>query len=235
MTREELLEILENRDRLKRLDLSHQTFENIDFSNMMLKNIDFSWCDFVNCKFDHADFSYSSLEGAFLPDSSLRQANFSHANLEGVNMRSCDLTGADFSSAFLKLAVFEEAVMQDLIANDETQFYYQCCPEKGAFIGYKHCFNDRVVTLLIPEDARRTSCTFIFCRTDKAKVLKISNVDETQEYDEAISYVDQNFIYRKGEMVYAGNFNPDRWRDSTGGIHFFMKREDAIKYMQRNF
>ena len=26
------------------------------------------------------------------------------------------------------------------------------------------------------------------------------------------------------------NFNPDRWYDSTGGIHFWMNRDEAIGY-----
>lgn len=231
MDRKTLEERLQSRNGLQRLDLSHENFENIDFSGGDYRNIDFSWSDFVGCKFDGADFSYSSFEGAYLPETSCVGANFSHANLEGVNMRFCDMTGMNICGAFLKLGVFEDTIMKDIISDEATQYYRMCCPEKGPFLGYKNCFNDRLVTLLIPEDARRTSTTYIFCRTEKAKVLKITDFDENIEYDEAVSFVDENFVYRKGEMVHAVNFNPDRWRDSTGGIHFFMDKEVAKKYM----
>ena len=40
----------------------------------------------------------------------------------------------------------------------------------------------------------------------------------------------ENFCYKLGEWVYAGNFNEDRWYDSTGGIHFWMTEEEARKY-----
>ena len=45
------------------------------------------------------------------------------------------------------------------------------------------------------------------------------------------AYVDENFVYRAGEMVYAKNFNPDRFVDSGGGIHVWMTREEAIAYL----
>lgn len=85
--------------------------------------------------------------------------------------------------------------------------------------------------LLIPADARRTSSTMNTCRCDKAKVLKITNPDESVKFDEAVSFVDGDFVYRTGEMAYAKGFNPDRWRDSTGGIHFFLSKEEALGYL----
>jgi hypothetical protein len=49
--------------------------------------------------------------------------------------------------------------------------------------------------------------------------------------EDAHAYVDENFVYRAGEMVYAKNFNPDRFVDSGGGIHVWMTQEEAIDYL----
>lgn len=104
------------------------------------------------------------------------------------------------------------------------------CPEKGAFLGYKKCVNDRLVQLLIPADALRTSATMPSCRCSKAKVLTIKSFDFKQNFSEAWSLVDENFVYRVGEWVEVKDFNTDRWMDSTTGIHFWMHRKEAEAY-----
>ncbi len=67
-------------------------------------------------------------------------------------------------------------------------------------------------------------------RCNKAKVLKITNFAQDEEYTEAWSLVDENFVYRQGQWVTVDNFNEDRWCDSTTGIHFWMTREEAMAY-----
>lgn len=101
---------------------------------------------------------------------------------------------------------------------------------RDAFLGYKKCFNNRLVQLLIPADAKRTSATLPSCRCSKAKVLTIKSFDFKEEYDEAWSLVDEDFIYKKGEWVEVKDFNEDRWQDSTTGIHFWLTREEAEAY-----
>lgn len=65
------------------------------------------------------------------------------------------------------------------------------------------------------------------CRYNKAKVLKITNFAQDEEYTEAWSLVDENFVYRQGQWVTVDNFNEDSWCDSTTGIHFWMTQEEA--------
>ena len=105
-----------------------------------------------------------------------------------------------------------------------------CTVRRPTDPGYKKCVNDRVVQLLIPADAKRTSATLPSCRCSKAKVLSIKNFDETEEFEEAWSLVDENFVYRKGQWVEVKDFNEDRWMDSTTGIHFWMNRNEALGY-----
>jgi hypothetical protein len=122
------------------------------------------------------------------------------------------------------------------------------CPKEGSFIGYKKCnavgmflkadsplyrniLKICIVTLEIPEDAKRLQ-NFLSgkCRCDKAKVLKIETLDG-KEVNGAISrFFDKKVIYRPGEMVYADYFEPCTWIECAGGIHFFMTKEEAIRY-----
>ena len=124
----------------------------------------------------------------------------------------------------------EHARLDGIIDDDRTQFFRLYPPATGAFLGYKKCFNDLLVQLLIPADAKRTSATLHSCRTNKAKVLSIKNFDGSRSYDEAVSLVDPNFIYRVGQWLEVGNFNEDRWFDSTTGIHYWLTPEEAMAY-----
>lgn len=177
-----------------------------------------------------ADFSGADLSQAWFPGADLRGATFAGADLTAANFRRANLTGADLRGANLYAAVFEDAIMDDLQTDKATQFYRLYCPETGPFIAYKRCFNHRLVTLYIPADARRSSATLRACRADKAFVLSITDFDRTKSFDEAVSLVDETFVYRRHHMVVAKNFNPNRWWDSTGGIHFWMTKEEAFAY-----
>lgn len=186
-------------------------FERVDFSNANLEGADFTNCLCIDC-----DFS----------DAMLKNASF-----ESADLRGCNLQGADISGANMYFSMLEGANLQDVIYDDQTKYFKMYCPEEGPIIGYKKCYDYRIVQLLIPADARRTSATSNTCRCDKAKVLSIKDMYTNEEYDEAVAYADENFVYRTGEWVEAKNFNPDRWVDSTGGINFFLTREEAEGYL----
>lgn len=192
-----------------------QILKGMDFCNMDLSGADFSGSDLSHAWFDHAI---------------LRGANFKGSTLKEANFRNADLTGADLSGAYLFGAVMEGSRLDDVITDEDTKFFRLHCPEKGAFIGYKRCYNHRLVTLYIPKDAARTSATMNSCRCDKAYVVSITDFKGKEHFSDAVSLIDEDFIYKPHTMMYAGNFNPDRWRDSTGGIHFWMTKEEAFAY-----
>jgi len=192
--------------------------------------------DYKNARLEHLDFSHTDLSNADFSNSLCVDCNFSHAVLRnvdfsGADLRGCNLSYADISGANMFASLLEHANLEQIISDDNTQYFALRCPEKGAFIGYKVCFDYRLVKLLIPADARRVSATGLACRCDKAKVLWIKSYDFSKSYNEAFAYVDPNFVYRVGETSYAHYFNPDRWVDSTGGLHFYMTREEAMGYM----
>lgn len=191
-------------------DISGQNFATEDLQGHMFNNAIVRNCNFDDCNLQNAGFVNSDLEG-----STFRRANLKNADLSGAN---------------LKAAVFEDAILDGIVTNNKTKWWDLYCPKEGAFIGYKKCVNDRLVQLLIPADAKRSSSTMNCCRCNKAKVLTIKSFDGKESFDEAWSLVDENFVYRKGEWVYVDDFNDDRWWDSTTGIHFWMTREEAKEY-----
>lgn len=103
------------------------------------------------------------------------------------------------------------------------------CPKTGSFIGWKKCCDGKIVKLLIPEDARRSSSLGKKCRCDKAKVLQVFNWDGTQDVIAKSTY-NHHFFYFVGETVSVPNFDTDRFNECAPGIHFFMDRDAAEKY-----
>ncbi len=75
--------------------------------------------------------------------------------------RGCDMRECNFKGANLYGAVLEHAKLDDIQSDEATQWFRMHCPETGPILGYKKCVNDRVVQLLIPADAKRTSAHFL--------------------------------------------------------------------------
>ena len=214
----------------KKLSLKESHIKPCDLSGANLSHLDFEWSDFSKVTFDHADLSSCILDNCRFETCSLKNVNLANTSLIGANMRFCDLTGAHIEGANLYDACLEYAKLDHITDDDNTQHFRLHCPDTGPFLGYKKCCNDRLVQLLIPADALRTSATANSCRCNKAKVLSIKSFDYTQQFDEAWSLVDPDFVYRVGEWVEVKNFNTDRWMDSTTGIHYWLTREEAKGY-----
>ncbi len=192
-------------------DYSNKTISNTSFTSCNLSFIDFSNSLLNNCDFSSSDLSYSNFSGTILTNCNLYKANITQTNFH--------------------YAIFNNCRLEQLKHKETAHFFNMICPEIGPFLAYKQCHNFRIVQLLIPADAKRSSATNNTCRCSKAKVLTIKSIDCKNSYEEAVSLVDDNFIYRVGEVAIADSFNNDRWIDSTNGIHFYMTRDEAIGYM----
>ena len=137
-------------------------------------------------------------------------ANLSYANLRSANLSYANLRSAD--------------------QNELTSFLNIACPEEGSFIAYKKA-GDKIVKLMITEDAKRSSATTLKCRASKAKIISIENVDGTPcDQNFVSSDYDASFIYRIGEVVKVTTFDKDRWNECAPGIHFFLSKELAKQY-----
>lgn len=227
---EELKERISDRKEGERLSLASYEFENMDLTGWKLENIDFTLSSFQEVILNGADFHGSSVENALFDGCPMYGADFRNARMVTASFRYCDMRCCDIRGADLFGAVLEFAKLDGIVSDENTKWFRLHCPEKGAFLAYKKCVNDRLVQLLVPADAKRTSATLPSCRCSRAKVLTIKSFDYQENFDEAWSLVDENFVYRRGEWIEVKDFNEDRWQDSTTGIHFWLTREEAMAY-----
>lgn len=228
---EEFKKLITKRNKAERLIIEEGAIKNVDLKGCDLTNITFRLCSFENCNLAGADFSGSSISGTLFRECPMHACRFVNSDMTEAIFRDINLSDSDLRGANLYAAVLEDANLNGIIVDENTKWYKQVPPETGPFIAWKCCSELRVVQLLVPADARRVSATRETCRCDKAKVLSIKSIDETISYDWAQSTVDPDFYYERGKWVEPANgFEPDRWKDSSRGIHFFMEREQCIAY-----
>ena len=174
----------------------------------------------------------ANLVGACLAGADLEDANLKGANIEDANLKDANLKGAILKGANLKGANIERANIYGAKLNGAQNIPYipLACPSEGAFVAWKKVEWKYLVKLQIPEDARRSSATTRKCRCDKALVLDITSLDGNEHYDEVTNNRYNETIYKVGEFVYPDSFDENRWNECSNGIHFFVNKEDAIKY-----
>ena len=203
---------------------------NLMEANLMEANL--READLREANLYKADLMEADLREAFLYKANLYKANLYKADLRGANLRGADLMGANLREANLRGTDLGGANLRGADLGGAKLDWPLVCQEKGSFIGYKKCRNDLIVELEIPEDAYRCSATSKKCRCSKAKVLSITNLDGSEsKSDVAVSKYDSSFVYSIGETVEVTDFDQNRWNECSTGIHFFINREDAVKYV----
>ena len=172
-----------------------------------------------------ADLRYANLSDANLSDADLSGADLSVANLSGADLRSANLRSADLSGANLR-----SANLSEVKHNERTSFFALVCPEEGDFIAWKKV-GEVIVKLRIPAEAKRSSATTRKCRCEYAEVLELQNLDGTPYHCDEV--VNTNFIetiYKVGEIVRPDSWDDNRWNECSNGIHFFITRDEAVRY-----
>lgn len=201
---------------LSNIDFSCTRFERTDLRNAFMDNVDVSRCFFVDCK----------MSGVRLTNSNASDASF----------RGLDLTGADFSGTDFYYAALEFSCLDDVITDENTKWFGDAVPKKGAFICWKVGADNRVIQLLVPAEAKRTCATSEAGRAEFAKVLSVTNADRTVDYTWASAMVDHDFIYEVGKIVRPDNgFSEYGWMDDSPGLHFFMDRGMAVAFGTGNY
>ena len=194
-----------------------------------LSGVDLSYVDLSCADLTRANLSHTNLRSADLSYASLNEADLSSTNLCEANLKGADLSHADLNYANLMGANLKQVNLDNVRYNECTSFFALQCPEEGSFIGYKKA-RGRIVKLLITEDAERSNTTTRKCRCSKAKVLSITNKENTKEYDKVRSDFNYSFIYKVGEIVEVKDFDENRWEECSTGIHFFLTRDEAVRY-----
>ena len=197
-----------------------------NFKGANLKGAILTASELCDCVFESACLDGAELYLANLDYASFKMASLRGARIDSVswsyyaNFTNADVTGADFIECSLNKNHFAGAI----------GFHpHMRCPEEGSFIAWKKCRDERIVKLLIPENAKRTGFSIYTCRASEAVVLDIwDQGNETCE--DAVSGTDADFVYRKGETVYPKeDFDDDLLTDGSG-IHFFLTRTEAELY-----
>ena len=182
-------------------------------------------------------------QGISLKGANLSFMDLSNIDLYGINLSRADFTcsclnNANLSGAILTGTNFDGATVTNVDFTNVKGLNDQC-PKTGSFIGWKKCLdvfgNEYIVKLEIPANARRCSAinsgVNIKCRCSQAKVLEIQNIDGTiADVKEVYSWYDKNFVYRVNEYIYPDWFDGNFWNECGHGIHFFMKREEAVNW-----
>ncbi len=207
----------------------------VNFSNANLRGADLRYTLLMSADFSNTDLSGASLVYGYLMNANLSNADLSNADLREANLLCAHLNNADFSNADLRGAYIMNANIWSVMNIPSIPM---ACPDFGSFIGWKKALSDLapnrkvIVKLEIPEDAKRSSSTGRKCRCDKAKVLEIQHLDENEKCDitEAYAQRKNDFKYTVGETVSVDDFEEDRFIECAPGIHFFINREEAVRY-----
>lgn len=219
---------------LRGADLRYANLRNADLYSANLKNANLYSANLKNADLHSANLKNANLRYANLYSVDLNNADLDNADLRGADLRytglmNTDLNNADLSDTDLRYTSLNGANLTNVKTDIHTIGYNLACPEEGSFIGYKKA-KDCIVKLLIMEDSKRSSATSIKCRCDKAKVLDIEKIDSGEKVESVPSNYNNDFVYKIGEIVRVDDFDENRWNECSTGIHFFMNKQNAIKY-----
>ena len=226
-------------------DLYRASFSDADLSGVHAESADFAFCNMRGCIFDEAVLANSVFYRAQLACCVFGKADLSGcelygANLDGAlfiltNMEDAHLIYAEnsyeayFEGANLSRVQFSECEIADEAVEDAKGLYASvACPEEGAFIAWKKCRDDRIVKLMVTENALRAGGHRNECRASEVLVLEIC--EGGRSCREAVSFMDEEMVFRPGDIVRDENdFDGSLWHDGSG-IHFFLSRGDAERF-----
>lgn len=231
---------------LSDLDLSHCDFSHcnllntiLSYSNLYeanffcailkgaeLKGADLHKANLARANLSNTDFSFADLSFANLCETILCEGNLSAANLSHANFFCAILEKANLSNSNLYQALLSYADLKDAILDEKEQIRKGMVLEEP-MIGYKKCRGDIIVTLEIPKGASVFSINNSKCRTNKAKVIGISD-----ERNIAYSQYNKSFAYELGKEIEVENFDSAYNLECARGIHFFRTQKEAEEYNQ---
>ena len=69
------------------------------------------------------------------------------------------------------------------------------------------------------------------CRCKKVKVLEIQELDGTKtNLKEISSYYNKEFIYKLNKTIEVKDWGSNKLIECARGIHFFITRDEAVRY-----
>lgn len=236
--------------RFDKVIFSHCTFDNICFDKCAFNKCEFTKCtleccffdniqcglQFSNCNLDNTEFNNLYLNTSKCFD--VRESTFIECVFDTFYITTTPKTQRIFvtfsQTAFIESVInMSDTMSKYVIIETNCSGYYQTCPETGEYIAYKYAHTKSgkvIVQLKITADALRTSAGDRKCRASKAEVLSITSFDGKTQYKKAYSDWNHSFIYEVGKIVTVPNFNTNRWKACSYGIHHFLTRQEAVSY-----
>ena len=199
---------------LRSADLRSANLRSANLRSANLSSADLRYADLSSANLSSADLSYANLRSADLSSANLSSANLSHADLRSADLSSADLSSADLRSADLRSAKPDEKTIWP---------HFQIC--SGGLIVWKKV-QGRLVTLLIPGEAKRTaSLVGRKCRAEYAVVTWI-------EGDQPVtsSHNGPQTTYEVGKTIYPDSYDDNPMVECSHGIHFFQTRKEAEEF-----
>lgn len=137
--------------------------------------------------------------------------------------RRADLRGADLSGADLSDADLRGADLRDAILLPDFQI-----PQEGSLVVWKAVAGG-IAKIEVPAEAKRTACLINRkCRAEFVRTLEI--IIEGERVDTAPGLHDASVVYRVGEITRPDSYDDNHAVDCTHGIHFFLTKEEAMRW-----
>lgn len=225
---------------IRKLGVRGSRFRNFDMHSSIVSDFTLADSTIEGGMF----YSLSASEGSIVR-SSLKPERISRLAMTAITLDNTEFRTGDSES----LHITDVSVLNGADKIDIP--YPMACPSHGEFTGWKIAVDavplstgEALVELLIPADADRSSAFSSKCRASKAIVKGIWRLEgsptrggrrimEPLQSAKSLfggSMDGSRITYTVGETVYPGKFDPNRFAECSDGIHFFVDREEAMRY-----
>ena len=198
---------------IQRVCFDKSNMGGVHFGHSVLQAVTFKRCDIYNTLFSYTQLSRVDFTFARLGHNVFQICGFDDCKFRRANLNLQSFGSAMFGSSNFDTATYDRLVKRTAIV-----------PATGSFIGWKKCLNGVLVKLQIPAKAQRSNATGRKCRAEYAEVLRVIGAKT------GLSTFDDITQYRAGETVRCHKWNPNRFNECSGGIHFFLTRKEAADY-----
>ena len=165
---------------------------------------------------ERADLSGANLRRADLCSANLRRADLRGADLCSADLSGADLSGANLSGADLGDATLSGANLSGADLGDATL--------SGADLGDATLSGAKNIDTV--EYNENTAFFAMQCPESGSYTAYKGEPAGTQ----VASDHDKNFLYVVGQTVEVPDFDTDRWKECSSGIHHFITRSEAVKH-----
>lgn len=233
----------------------HCSLRNTLFKNFNFYDVNFSGSILYDAVFRNGYFINSRMHPIKIIEADLGELEYVTEPYKNASFYDIDFINSWFGNInFNRFSTMWHCYFNRVTFNSSCKnipYIPMTCPEEGSFIAYKKVLkrpilgyngtcdwfennkNVMIAVLEIPADAKRSSGAGTRkCRCNKAKVLRFEDLDGNVLTDitDGYSYYNKRSIYHVGKYVTEENFDEDRWKTCSRGIHFFMNRQEAINY-----